>query len=67
MRSESPAIMTSTRGAQQESRLQEQQAGSGGRRPAGADPAKREQILEGAKRVFMRSNFDAASMNILYS
>lgn len=63
MRSESPAIMTSTRGAQQESRLQEQQAGSGGRRPAGADPVKREQILEGAKRVFMRSNFDAASMN----
>ncbi|MCA1491931.1 TetR/AcrR family transcriptional regulator [Sinorhizobium alkalisoli] len=42
---------------------QEQPSTSGGRRPAGADPVKREQILEGAKRVFMRSNFDAASMN----
>lgn len=42
---------------------QEQQRAGGGRRPAGADPVKREQILEGAKRVFMRSNFDAASMN----
>lgn len=30
---------------------------------AGADPAKRGQIIEGAKRVFMRLGFDAASMN----
>lgn len=34
-----------------------------GRFAAGEDPAKREQILEGAKRVFMRMGFDAASMN----
>ncbi|SIQ13652.1 transcriptional regulator, TetR family [Rhizobium sp. RU35A] len=34
-----------------------------GRFAAGADPAKREQILEGAKAVFMRLGFDAASMN----
>lgn len=34
-----------------------------GRFAAGEDPAKREQILEGAKRVFKRLGFDAASMN----
>ncbi|AXV16266.1 TetR family transcriptional regulator [Neorhizobium sp. SOG26] len=34
-----------------------------GRFAAGADPAKREQIIEGAKAVFMRLGFDAASMN----
>lgn len=34
-----------------------------GRFAAGEDPAKREQILDGAKRVFMRLGFDAASMN----
>ncbi|WP_082478441.1 MULTISPECIES: TetR/AcrR family transcriptional regulator [unclassified Rhizobium] len=34
-----------------------------GRKVAGEDPAKREQIIEGAKRVFMRDGFDAASMN----
>ncbi|MFD1328053.1 TetR/AcrR family transcriptional regulator [Mycoplana ramosa] len=34
-----------------------------GRRAAGADPVKREQILDGAKRVFMEQGFDAASMN----
>ncbi len=34
-----------------------------GRRAAGEDPAKREQIIEGAKRVFMSVGFDAASMN----
>lgn len=38
-------------------------AGGGGRFAAGADPAKREQIIEGAKRVFMTVGFDAASMN----
>lgn len=37
--------------------------GSGGRWAAGEDPAKRHQILEGAKRVFMKMGFDAASMN----
>ncbi|PDT80706.1 TetR/AcrR family transcriptional regulator [Sinorhizobium sp. BJ1] len=57
--------MTSAKSAQQEKSLphQEQHPSSGGRRAAGEDPVKREQILEGAKRVFMRSNFDAASMN----
>ena len=34
-----------------------------GRFAAGEDPAKREQIIDGAKRVFMRMGFDAASMN----
>ena len=34
-----------------------------GRRIAGQDPVKREQILEGAKRVFTRLGFDAASIN----
>lgn len=39
-------------------------AGTGaGRFAAGEDPAKREQIIEGAKRVFMRLGFDGASMN----
>ncbi len=37
-------------------------AGSG-RFAAGADPAKREQIIDGAKRVFMKLGFDGASMN----
>lgn len=36
---------------------------TGGRWAAGEDPAKRQQILEGAKRVFMKMGFDAASMN----
>ncbi|MBB1249846.1 TetR/AcrR family transcriptional regulator [Rhizobium sp. G21] len=35
-----------------------------GRRPAaGEDPAKREQILDGAQQVFMQLGYDAASMN----
>ncbi len=34
-----------------------------GRHAAGEDPAKREQILDGAKRVFMEQGFEAASMN----
>ncbi len=33
------------------------------RHAAGADPAKRRQILDGAKRVFMERGFDAASVN----
>lgn len=35
----------------------------GGRRAAGEDPAKREQIIAGAKTVFMQKGFAAASMN----
>ncbi|WP_454286013.1 TetR/AcrR family transcriptional regulator [Rhizobium arsenicireducens] len=31
--------------------------------PAGGDPVKREQILDGARQVFMKMGFDAASMN----
>lgn len=38
-------------------------AGVSGRFAAGEDPAKRDQILEGAKRAFMKHGFDAASMN----
>jgi len=34
-----------------------------GRPPAGHDPAKRRQIIEGARRVFISMGFDAASMN----
>ncbi len=34
-----------------------------GRHAAGEDPAKREQILDGAKRVFIGKGFDASSMN----
>lgn len=33
------------------------------RRPAGQDPAKRDQILNGAQEIFSRLGFDAASMN----
>ena len=36
---------------------------TGGRRAAGEDPVKRDQIIDGAKRVFMAVGFDAASMN----
>jgi AcrR family transcriptional regulator len=34
-----------------------------GRMAAGQDPAKRQQILEGANRIFSQMGFDAASMN----
>lgn len=34
-----------------------------GRPAAGQDPVKRQQIIEGARRVFMSMGFDAASMN----
>jgi len=37
--------------------------GASGRFAAGEDPAKRDQILEGAKRAFMKHGFDASSMN----
>lgn len=36
---------------------------TGGRWAAGEDPVKRQQILDGARRVFMKMGFDAASMN----
>lgn len=39
------------------------QDAAGGRPAAGEDPAKREQILEGAHRVFMGMGFDASSMS----
>ncbi len=38
-------------------------ANPAGRFAAGEDPAKREQIIDGAWRVFKRKGFDAASMN----
>lgn len=34
-----------------------------GRPAAGQDPAKRQQIIEGARRIFIEMGFDAASMN----
>ncbi len=37
--------------------------GRSGRRVAGQDPAKRNQILDGAKRCFMGAGFEASSMN----
>lgn len=36
-----------------------------GRTAAGQDPAKRDQILDGAKRCFLRVGFEAASMNAI--
>ena len=38
-----------------------------GRRAAGQDPAKRAQILDGAKRCFLSLGFEAASMNDITS
>ena len=43
--------------------LPQPETGSGGRPAAGEDPAKRQQILDGAQRVFMRMGYDVASMN----
>lgn len=40
---------------------------TGGRPAAGQDPAKREQILDGAKRCFLDLGFEAASMNEITS
>jgi AcrR family transcriptional regulator len=34
-----------------------------GRPAAGQDPAKRSQIIDGARRVFIEKGFEAASMN----
>jgi AcrR family transcriptional regulator len=36
---------------------------AGGRRSAGQDPVKRQQIIDGAKRCFLSMGFEAASMN----
>ncbi|MDE3798932.1 TetR/AcrR family transcriptional regulator [Sinorhizobium meliloti] len=62
--------MVSAKSAEQEKTLQDwlehpqqENPSGGGRHAAGEDPVKRERILDGAKRVFMRSSFDAASMN----
>jgi AcrR family transcriptional regulator len=41
----------------------QQSAERRGRPPAGQDPAKRKQIIDGARRVFIEMGFDAASMN----
>lgn len=43
--------------------LEEGTPSVGGRWAAGEDPVKRQQILDGARNVFMRLGFDAASMN----
>lgn len=43
--------------------MEEDLCPGGGRHAAGEDPAKREQILEGARRAFLSQGFDAASMN----
>jgi len=45
------------------STIVENVAPKGGRPPAGTDPRKRSQILEGAGRVFSTLGFDAASMS----
>jgi AcrR family transcriptional regulator len=42
---------------------EDNQPSVGGRWAAGEDPAKRQQIIEGARHVFMKMGFDAASMN----
>ena len=43
--------------------LQDDAPRRGGRLPAGTDPQKRHQIIEGASRVFTSVGYDAASMN----
>jgi AcrR family transcriptional regulator len=47
----------------QEGHVIETDEGRRGRPAAGQDPAKRRQILDGARRVFIDMGFDAASMN----
>ncbi|MGK9053996.1 TetR/AcrR family transcriptional regulator [Neorhizobium sp. CSC1952] len=49
--------------ARQTRKLEKSDPGPAGRFAAGEDPAKREQIIDGAKAVFMKLGFDAASMN----
>src|SRR6218665_138052 len=43
--------------------IQEDDTGPKRRRAAGQDPAKRAQILDGAKRCFLSLGFEASSMN----
>lgn len=43
--------------------VQDQDRRKGGRPPAGTDPEKRKQIVDGARRVFTSVGFDAASMS----
>lgn len=43
--------------------IHDQDRRRGGRPPAGTDPDKRRQIVEGARRVFTSVGFDAASMS----
>jgi AcrR family transcriptional regulator len=43
--------------------IETDECGRKGRPAAGQDPAKRRQIMEGARRVFINMGFDAASMN----
>ena len=47
----------------EKSQSAEPEARRGGRPPAGTDPEKRRQIVEGAGRVFATLGFDAASMS----
>jgi AcrR family transcriptional regulator len=49
--------------ASQKRKLEKSDPVPAGRFAAGEDPVKREQIIDGAKAVFMRLGFDAASMN----
>jgi len=49
--------------ARQTRKLEKSDPGPAGRFAAGEDPVKREQIIDGAKAVFMKLGFDAASMN----
>lgn len=49
--------------ARQTRKLEKNDPIAAGRFAAGEDPAKREQIIDGAKSVFMKLGFDAASMN----
>lgn len=44
-------------------RVAEESVSPRGRTAAGQDPVKRDQILDGARRCFMRLGFEAASMN----
>lgn len=55
-------IDTDTAKQQEQAANKRCQPGSG-RFAAGSDPAKRDQIIEGAKRAFMKFGFDATSMN----
>jgi AcrR family transcriptional regulator len=59
MSSVKPSVMSSTAPADEDFAEAERPS----RLAAGQDPVKRQQILEGANRVFSQMGFDAASMN----